>query len=77
MKKAYAKLIILTMEYSKEIHFHLCFCFFFSISLIPLSIELKNTDCGYKTITNKKNLFYIDHLKLYAKNDDEFGLVLT
>ena len=35
-----------------------------------LSIELRNTDYGYKT-TFKKHLFYMDDLKLYKKNDHQ------
>ena len=44
----------------------------FCISLIPLSLELNDSTYGY-TINNKRlsHLFYMDDLKLYAKNDSE------
>ena len=44
----------------------------FCISLIPLSLELNESTYGY-TINNKRvsHLFYMDDLKLYAKNDCE------
>ena len=36
-----------------------------------LFIEIKNTKHGYKTTTNKINhIFYMEDLKLYAKNGD-------
>ena len=51
----------------------------FCLSLIPLTNELNNTKYGYeiyeKTINN---LFHMDYLKLYAKNDKKLeGLLST
>ena len=51
----------------------------FCIALIPLSQQLNNTGYGYK-IENKviDHLFFMDDLKLYAKNDSELeGLLHT
>ena len=51
----------------------------FCLSLIPLSLELNKTKYGYK-IRDKliNHLFYMDDLKLYAKNDGELeGLLKT
>ena len=41
--------------------------FFFSIALMILSIERKNTDYIYIKLQRKNKLFDIDDLKLYAK----------
>ena len=42
----------------------------FSVTLIPLSKLLSNTGYGYKIYDNTINhLFYMDDLKLFAKND--------
>ena len=49
------------MESSKETHF----LFFLCIALIPLSIENKTT------IKKINYLFYMDNLKLPAKNNDD------
>ena len=50
----------------------------FCLSLIPLTNELNNTKYGYeiyeKTINN---LFHMDYLKLYAKNDKKLGGLLS
>ena len=44
----------------------------FCISLIPLSLELNSSGYGYKIGSNKiSHLFYMDDLKLYAKDDNE------
>ena len=44
----------------------------FCISLIPLSLELNSLGYGYKIKTEQiTHLFYMDDLKLYAKNDNE------
>ena len=49
----------------------------FCISLIPLSLELNFSDCGYKIGTERiTHLFYMDDLKLYAKDDNELGGLL-
>ena len=55
--------------------FQLLFC----LSLIPLTNELNNTKCGYEIYEKAINyLFYMDDLKLYAKNDKELeGLLST
>ena len=55
--------------------FPLLFC----ITLPPVSIEIKNTAYGYKTIPKKINQqFYMDNLKFYVKNDDNLeGLLST
>ena len=45
---------------------------FFCISLIPLSLELNSLGYGYKIRTEWiTHLFYMDDLKLYAKDDNE------
>ena len=53
--------------------------FFFCLALFPLTTELNRT--GYRYKTGKKsinNLFYMDDLKLFAKNDHELeGLLQT
>ena len=51
----------------------------FCIALIPLYIELKNKDNGYKTTTEKINhLFCMNDSKSYAKIDDDLeGLLST
>ena len=44
----------------------------FCISLIPLSLELNSLGYGYKIRTERiTHLFYMDDLKLYAKDDNE------
>ena len=44
----------------------------FCISLIPLTLELKNSGYGYKIGEDKfSHLFYMDDLKLYGKDDNE------
>ena len=44
----------------------------FCISLIPLSLELNFSGCLYKIGTERITLlFYLDDLKLYAKDDNE------
>ena len=44
----------------------------FCTSLIPLSLELNSSGYGYKIRTEQiTHLFYMDHLKLYAKDDNE------
>ena len=43
------------------------------VSLIPLSLELSSSGYGYKIGTEQIiHLFYMDDLKLYAKDDSEF-----
>ena len=51
----------------------------FCLSLIPLSNELNNTGHGYKIFNCVINhLFYMDDLKLFAKNDRDLeGLLCT
>ena len=51
----------------------------FCISLITLSIQLDNAGCGYQIISKSINhLFYMDDLKLFARNDNELtGLLDT
>ena len=51
----------------------------FCLLLIPLTNELNNTINGYEIYEKAINhLFYIDDLKLYAKNDKELeGLLST
>ena len=51
----------------------------FFLSLIPLTNELNNTKYGYEIYGQViKHLFYMDDLKLYAKNDKELeGLLST
>ena len=76
MKKSHSKLIIgiLTMISFKRTHF----LFFFCIILIPLSIELKNKNYRCKTTTEKINYqFYMNDLKLYAKNHDDLEGLLS
>ena len=49
----------------------------FCISLIPLSSELNSSGYGYKIGTEWiTHLFYMDHLKLYAKDDSELERLL-
>ena len=44
----------------------------FCVTLIPLSKLLNNTGYGYKIYDNIINhLFYMDDLKLFAKNDQQ------
>ena len=44
----------------------------FCVTLTPLSKLLNNTGYGYKIYNNTINhLFYMDNLKLYAKNDQQ------
>ena len=49
----------------------------FCIALIPLSIEVKNTHDRHKTALKNSHLFYIDDLKLYAKNNDDLDGLLS
>ena len=51
----------------------------FCLALIPLSNELNNTSYGYKIFDRTINhLFYINDLKLFAKNDQDLeGLLNT
>ena len=50
----------------------------FCLSLIPLTNELNNTKYGYEIYEKKINhLFYMDDLKLYAKNDKELECLLS
>ncbi|XP_042889217.1 uncharacterized protein LOC122264411 [Penaeus japonicus] len=50
----------------------------FCISLIPLSNELNNTGAGYNIFQKVLNhLFYMDDLKLFAKNDQQLEGLLT
>ena len=50
----------------------------FCISLIPLSNELNNAESGYKIYDQIINhLFYMDDLKLFAKNDEQLEGLLT
>ena len=51
----------------------------FCVSLIPLTNEHKNTKYGYGIYEKPINhLFYMDDVKLYAKNDKELeGLLST
>ena len=51
----------------------------FYLSRIPLTNELNNTKYGYEIYEkNNNHLFYMDDLKLYAKNDKELeGLFST
>ena len=51
----------------------------FCLLLIPLTNELNNTKYGYEIYEKAINhLFYMDDLKLYAKNDKELeGLLST
>ena len=49
----------------------------FCISLIPLLLELNSSGYGYKIGTNWiTNLFYMDDLKLYTKDDSELDRLL-
>ena len=49
----------------------------FSISLIPLSLELNSSGYRYKIRTEHiTHLFYMDDLKLYAKDDSELEELL-
>ena len=49
----------------------------FCISLIPLSLELNSLGYGYKIRTERiTHLFYMDDLKLYAKDDSELERLL-
>ena len=39
---------------------------------MPLSIELNNAGCGYQIVGKSINhLFYMDDIKLFARNDGE------
>ena len=50
----------------------------FCLALVPLSNELNNTGCGYKIFDNTiSHLFYMDDLKLFAKNDVDLEGLLT
>ena len=50
----------------------------FCLSLAPLSSMLSNTKCGYEIYRKKVNhLFYIDDLKLFARNDGQLEGLLT
>ena len=50
----------------------------FCVTLIPLSKLLNNTGDGYKIYDNTINhLFYIDNLKLFAKNDQQLQGLLN
>ena len=50
----------------------------FCVTLIPLSKLLNNTGYGYKIYNSTINhLFYMDYLKLYAKNDQQLQGLLT
>ena len=47
------------------------------MALIPLSFELNNTDYGYRILERKVNhLFFVDDLKLFARNDYELERLL-
>ena len=65
--------------YFKEIHFHLCY-FAYPLCL-NLTSELATSGYRYKisnTSTPISNLFYMDNLKLYSKNEQEqFGELKT
>ena len=52
---------------------------FFRLALIPLTTELNKTGCGYKIGQKSINhLFYMDDLKLFAKDEHELeGLLQT
>ena len=43
----------------------------FCVTLIPLSKLLNNTGYGYKIYNTINNLFYMEDLKLFAKNDQQ------
>ena len=44
----------------------------FCLSLIPLTTEINKTKCGYEIYEKTINhLFYIDDMKLFAKNNKE------
>ena len=50
----------------------------FCLCLTPLSNELNNTDSGYKVYDRKVNhLFYMDDLKLFARNDRDLEGLLA
>ena len=50
----------------------------FCVTLIPLSKLLNNTGYGYKIYDDIINhLFYMDDLKLFAKNDEQLRGVLN
>ena len=52
--------------------------FLFCLSLAPLSNMLNNTKCGYEIYRKKVNhLFYVDDLKLFARNDGQLEGLLT
>ena len=53
---------------------HILFC----VTLIPLSKLFNNTGCGYKIYDNTINHpFYIDDLKLFAKNGQQLQGLLN
>ena len=67
---------ILTVVYLRGIVFFLfCVC----VAVIPLSKLLNNTGYGYKIYGNTINhLFYMDDVKLFAKNDQQLqGLLIV
>ena len=48
------------------------------MAIIPLLSELNNTDYGYRILETKTNhLFYIDDIKLFARNGYELEDHLT
>ena len=55
------------------------FPLFFCLALIPLTTELNRTGYGYKICEKSINyLFYMDDLKMFAKDDHELeGLLQT
>ena len=49
----------------------------FCLALAPLSTLLNNTDMGYTVYGEKLNhLFYMDDLKLYAKNEGQLNTLI-
>ena len=51
---------------------------FFSISFMPLSLELNSSEYGYKVGTERIiNLFYVVGLKLYPKDNSELEGLLS
>ena len=49
----------------------------FCVALIPLSKLYNNTEYGYKIYNTIDHLFYMDHLKLFAKNDQQLQGLLN
>ena len=50
----------------------------FCLALVPLSSELNNTECGFRVFDRTiSHLFYMDDLKLFAKNDQDLEGMLT